>query len=250
MKKNYTHLTVCLDRSGSMASMAKDVIGGFNTLVADQIKVEGEATMTVAKFDTQYEIISDFMRVSDVILLDSSNFQPRGSTALLDAMGKTMNDVRERINQMPEDEKPSKALFVFMTDGEENASREYNRDRVFEMISDLKNESENDESAIQWDFVFIGANQDAIQAGGSYGIRRDASLTYTANGDGATRAFCSLSDSITSYRGASKGVTLSFSDEDRKEQEEIANKTSKRFDNCIPYSMSDLVDTSDKTKKS
>lgn len=247
MKKNYTHISVVLDRSGSMASMVKDVIGGFNTLVEDQVKIEGEATMTVAKFDTEYEIISDFTPISDVPQLNSSNFQPRGSTALLDAMGKTMNDVRERINQMPEDEKPSKALFVFMTDGEENASKEYNRDRVFEMIADLKTESE-DENSIKWDFVFIGANQDAIQAGGSYGIRADASLTYAASGDGATRAFASLSRSMSNYRvSEEKGVSMSFCAEDRKDQEELDKQTAKRFDNCIPYSMTDLVD--DTTKK-
>lgn len=241
MKKDYTHISVVLDRSSSMASMAKDVIGGFNTLVEDQIKVEGEATMTVAKFDTEYEVISDFMTLSSVARLNQGNFQPRGNTALLDAMGKTMNDVRERINQMADDEKPSKALFVFMTDGEENASREYNRDRVFEMIEDLKNESKDNENAIQWDFVFIGANQDAIQAGGSYGIRSDASLTYAATGDGATRAFASLSRSMENYRTV-KCSTMSFCEEDRKDQEELDKKTSKRFDNCIPYSMTDLVD--------
>lgn len=230
MKDKYTHISVVIDRSGSMQSMAKDVIGGFNNLVDEQIKVDGEATMTVVRFDTEYETISDFSPISGVIRLDSTNFQPRGGTALLDAMGKTMNDVRARINEMTDDEKPFKAIFVFITDGEENQSREYNKERVFEMISDLRNE--NGENKTAWDFVFIGANQDAIQSGGSLGIRAGASLTYAANGDGARSAFQSLSSNLTTYRCACKSKEYSFSDSDRKEQE--------KFDNCIPTHLSDL----------
>lgn len=252
MKDNYTHISVVIDRSASMVSMAKDVIGGFNSLLEDQARVCDEATMTVVRFDNQYEVISDFLPISGVEKLNSHNFVPRGGTALLDAMGKTMNDVRARINAMPEDQKPSKAIFVFITDGQENESREYTRERVFEMISDLK--SEEREDRINWEFVFVGANQDAIQAGNSLGIRGSASLTYDASGAGATMAFQSLSRGLTGYRKCkSASATLDFTEEDRLVQKDLMKKDDKddKFAKAIPDYLTKILDvdstTPDKT---
>lgn len=240
MKNNYTHISVVIDKSGSMASMVNDVIGGFNSLVEDQTKEEGEATMTIVQFNNNYEVISDFTPIKDATKLNKRNFVPNGGTALLDAMGKTMNNVRERINSMPEDQKPSKAIFVFITDGEENTSSEYNRDRVFEMISDLKSEDRGD--SINWEFVFIGANQDAIQAGGNLGIRSGATLTYDASSVGATTAFRSLSAGLTGYRKCkSASAAYSFSQEDRKAQEDLL-KSNEKFAQLIPTHLTNILD--------
>lgn len=225
MKKDYCHVVVVLDRSGSMSSMKSDVIGGFNNLLKEQLKTEGTATMTLVQFDDIYEVLSDFAELKDVAELNNQTFQPRGSTALLDAMGKTLNDVRTRIRSMDEKEKPSKALFVFITDGQENASKNYKRSQIFEMINDLRDKENND--GLEWEFIFIGANQDAIAEGNSYGIRANASLTYAASGDGAKRAFGSLSKTISFYRSAEAGTACAFSAEDRKEQEELMDKKTK-----------------------
>ena len=198
-KKNYTHIGIVLDRSGSMASMKKDVIGGFNTFIEEQNKVEGEATITFAQFDTQYDLLQDFTKLSNVPVLTDHVFQPRGSTALLDAMGKSLTDVRSKVKTMDEEERPEKVIFVFITDGEENASHEYNKDRVFKMIEDLRDEEE-----INWEFVFIGANQDAIQAGNGLGVRQGRSINYDASGAGTQVMFASLTSGMNNYR--SKGL--------------------------------------------
>lgn len=129
-----------------------------------------------------------------------------------------MNDVRSHIKEMKDDDKPSKVIFVFITDGQENASREYSRDIVFEMITDLKDA----DNGIKYEFVFIGANQDAIQAGSSLGIRRDASLTWDASGEGAKAAFSALSRGMTEYRTVSD--SYAFTDEEREEQDELMKK--------------------------
>ena len=235
MKNDYCHISVVLDRSGSMASTAKDVIGGFNTLLTDQKKVDGKATMTLAQFDDYYEVLQNFADLAGVPDLSTRTFVPRGSTALLDAMGKTLQSVKERIDAMASDEQPSRVLFVFITDGGENASTQFTRARVFEMIEDLKKSSE-DRDSIKWDFVFIGANQDAISEGGSLGFSRSASLTYSATSAGSTMAFDSLSRGITSYRCATESANYSFSEDDRKAQDEIIN----------PILNIDLSTTSDK----
>ena len=244
MKEKYTHVAVVLDRSGSMSSMAKEVIGGVNNLLDEQKKVDGTASLTLVQFDDIYEVVHDFVNIKDIPAFD--NFTPRGWTALLDAMGKTMNSVREKIEAMADADKPSKALFVFITDGQENRSTEYNRARVFEMIEDLKTVKEGQTA---YDFVFIGANQDAIAEGGGYGIRANSSLTFDASGAGATQAFRSLSKGMTSYRSAAAATCYSFSEDDRKEQEELKTKDidvafkakqDKYARGAIPTSISDL----------
>lgn len=221
MKENYTHMAIVIDKSGSMGNMRNDVIGGFNNLIAEQQKVKGDATISLIHFSTDYNVISDFAPLDKSEKLSRSNFIPEGGTALLDAMGKTLEEVKSKIHKMKENEKPSKVIFVFITDGEENSSKEYTKDRVFEMIADLKSEDRDDK--IKWDFVFIGANQDAIQAGGSFGIRANASLTYDASSAGATMAFMSLSKGISSYRSVSDSE-YAFSEDDAKKQKDLIDK--------------------------
>ena len=222
MKENYTHIAIILDRSGSMSSMSNDVIGGFDNFIATQKENEGEATLSLCQFDNQYDVVHDFININEV---PSLIFQPRGGTALLDAMGRTIEEVRATILAMSDDEMPSKVIFVTITDGYENQSREFTRDRVFEMISELQSDEREDK--VNWEFVFIGANQDAISAGNGFGIRADASLSYAASGAGASAAFDSLSSGVTMFRSmASTDACYTFSDDDRIAQEDLgATKT-------------------------
>jgi len=225
-KKNYTHIAVVMDRSGSMSNIAQDMEGGVRSLIDAQKLIEGNATITLARFDTSYDVVYDFVDIKDAT---DFRLEPRGSTALLDAMGMTLESVRNHIVQMDAAERPEKVMFIFITDGGENASHEFTRARVLEMISDLTNAdeqglSQEDENGITWDFRFLGANQDAIAEGGGYGIRASASLNYCATSDGSATMFDSLTRSISDYR--TKGVkAANFTEEDRKAQEAPANPT-------------------------
>ena len=207
--ENYTHIAFAVDRSGSMSNIASSMKEGFDEFINGQKEVDGDATVTLARFDDRYETIYDLVELGQVGPLD---LQPRGMTALLDGMGKTMNSVREQIMGMEEDDRPSRCIFIFITDGGENASKEYTRDQVFQMIQDCR-----DYEGINYEFVFLGANQDAIAAGNSFGIRSDASITYEASDAGTRGAYRSLTKGVTAYRTSalSNEATLSFSENDR-----------------------------------
>lgn len=215
-QKNYTHIAIVLDRSGSMANIAKDMEGGLKSLIDEQKKLEGKATITLARFDDHYDVVYDF---SDISTVSDFSLSPRGMTALLDAMGKTMESVRSKIMQMDDADKPEKVVFVFVTDGQENASKQYKRNRIFEMISDLSNKDGNninqpDNDGITWDFKFIGANQDAINEGKRLGIRDGASLNFMATSNGSAEMFTTLTRSISSYR--TQGIEASnFTEQER-----------------------------------
>lgn len=233
-KEKYTHIIAVIDRSGSMREIKVDMEGGFDSFIKEQGEVEGEATLTLAQFDTEYEIVHDNIAITDVPKFELT---PRGCTALLDAIGRTLSTERERINKMDEDKRPSKIICVVITDGQENASHEYNRKRVFEMVSDLEGEEDP-----QWDFVFLGANQDAIAEGEGMGVMRSKAMTYDATSDGTRAAFKSLSKNMTSYRCSAAGVEYAFDDNDRKTQEDMINKKSK-FEKAIPSYVTELNDT-------
>ena len=237
-KKDYTHIIVVLDRSGSISTIRDDMEGGFNDFIKDQKAVEGEATLTLAQFENDYEVVHDNIVITDVPDLILS---PRGGTALLDAIGRSLTTERERIKDMDENDQPDKIICVVITDGMENSSHEYDRKKIMDMIKDL--EAEEDP---QWDFVFLGANQDAIAEGGSMGVRAESSYTYAASSIGTQIAFRSLSGSMTTHRSATKGKRYEFTEEDRKDQEKVLNqKSDNKFGKAIPSYVSDLVTTDD-----
>lgn len=241
-KANYTHIAVVMDRSGSMQTIKNDVVQGLKHFIDEQRKVEGEATLTLARFDNEYEVIYEMTPLKDVkdIALD-----PRGGTALLDAMGKTMEDDRARILKMKEEDRPTKAVFVFLTDGEENSSRTYSRSRVFEMIADLQADK-----TIQWDVVFMGASQASIQEGNSLGVRSAATLQFAPSAGGTRAAFATLTNSMTSYRSVAKAsydfapqkdiksaTSVNAKDEEAKEEKEpeLNNKKDDKDEVSFPY---------------
>lgn len=208
MRQDLTDITIVLDRSGSMQSVASDTIGGFNKYLADQQAAPGEASMTLVQFDHEYEFVHKAKGIKDIPPLTSETFVPRGNTALLDAIGRTIIDTGARLGQIDEAKRPGVVIFVIITDGMENASREFTRDKVFEQI---KHQTEN----YKWNFIFLGANQDAIAVGASYGVSGAASMTYASNPRGTKAAFAALSAS--NARTRSGGINT-FTQKDRDDQ--------------------------------
>lgn len=192
-KKTKTDISIVLDRSGSMAAIKNDTIGGFNTFIAAQQKVDGEGWLTMVQFDTEYEFIHNAVPLGAVPPLDDTTFVPRGATALLDAVGRTIEYVGARIGKMQKTHRPDQVLFVIITDGEENSSREFKLEQIHKMISQRQEKEE-------WQFVFIGANQDAIQAGAQLGIPAGAAFSFEADGEGVENMFQRVSGSTVAYR--------------------------------------------------
>ena len=201
---NKTDITVILDRSGSMYSTVKDAIGGFNSFIETQKKAEGEATLTLIQFDHEYLVSYEAKPIADVEPLNSVTYVPRGNTALIDAMGRTFNAISARLKPIKKEFRP-KQIVVIITDGEENASREFKLEDVNSKITKLKTKG--------YEIIFIGANQDAIKAAQNFGISGANSMTYAANSVGTMAVFDSLAMNVASYRAGSK-MDMSFEDKD------------------------------------
>ncbi len=194
MKTDYTDIFVVLDRSGSMESVRADTIGGFNAFLGDQQKSgAGEATITLAQFDDVCEIVYNALPLSSAKPLTTETFVPRGSTALLDAIGKTIDETGARLAALPETERPENVIFVILTDGQENASRTFSMAQISEKIRHQRD-------VYGWEFVFLGANQDAIATAGHIGVPAAAALTYAHDGKGVMDAMETVSSEITSMR--------------------------------------------------
>lgn len=190
MKKTAsTEIVVVLDRSGSMAVVRKDMEGGFDHLIEEQKKAPGKCRVTLAQFDDQYELVYSGVPVGKVPKL---HLYPRGYTALLDALGKTINETETRLSSIKE--KPQ-VLFVVITDGAENASKEFTGEQVFDMIKHKRDKS-------HWEFVFLGANQDAIKTATNLGISATNSITFHPNSVGTQSVYQTVSRGIVKYRGA------------------------------------------------
>jgi len=212
MKQDLTDITVVLDRSGSMYRVWTDTIVGFNAFLKTQKEATGEATFTLVQFDDKYYVHYRGKNIQEVPDLDNETYVPRGGTALLDAIGRTINETGQRLAALAESDRPSKVIFVILTDGEENASKEFRKDKINEMIT-------HQTEKYQWDFVFLGANQDAIKTGSSMGIMAGNSMTYAANSIGTVSAFKTISSTMSSYRSGNTAVkTQFFSEEDRGKQ--------------------------------
>ena len=153
--KNMTEIVCVLDRSGSMESIVDDAIGGFNTFLKTQQETPGEARMSVVLFDHEYDLLYRGKALADIPPFNSLTFVPRGSTALFDALGRTIQEVGVRLAALAEVERPNKVLFVILTDGQENASKNYTGQQIKEMITHQLN-------VYQWEFLFFAANQDAF----------------------------------------------------------------------------------------
>lgn len=203
-----TDITLILDRSGSMESIAADTIGGVNTFIRDQKDVPGEATFTLVQFDDRYEVVHDAVPIARVEPLTSQTFVPRGSTALLDAISRSIDATGYRLTALPESQRPDKVICVIVTDGAENASTFTTRAQVFDKITHQRD-------AYKWEFVFLGANQDAIGEAAKLGIGAAAAMSYNANAQAVNATYDAMSARLKSVR-MGYAQSLAFSDEDRK----------------------------------
>ena len=196
MKKNLTEMVFILDRSGSMGHLTNDTIGGFNSMIENQKLESGEAYVTTVLFDDEYEVLHNHVNIKEVKPITRKEYYASGLTALLDAIGKTINVVGNRLAETAEEERPEKVIFVITTDGFENASREFSKSKVKEMI-------EHQQDKYAWTFMFIGANMDAVSEASSLGIKSTFSKTYTANSVGTQSLYKATSDVLTRARGVS-----------------------------------------------
>lgn len=186
--KDRTDIICILDRSGSMAGLEKDTIGGYNQFIAEQKKQEGKARLTTILFDHEYIILHNSLKLKKVQPLTEKDYTVRGGTALLDAIGKAI---------VMEDADPSgKVLVMIITDGYENSSKEFTLDKIKDMIQDREKKG--------WKFIFIGANMDAVAVAGKMGIVKGQVANYTANAVGTQSAYSAVSNVTDSYRGSGK----------------------------------------------
>lgn len=197
MKKDLTEIIFILDRSGSMSRLTKDTIGGYNSYIENQKKENGEALITTVLFDNEYEILHNGVNINDIKPLTDKEYFARGTTALLDAIGKTISDVGARLNNTPEDEKPEKVIMIITTDGQENASIEYSKQQIKEMIEEQTNK-------YNWQFIFLGANIDAVSEAESIGIRGKFASNYGWSSQGVETSFATLDCLTTKYRCSGK----------------------------------------------
>ncbi|MFW6220034.1 MAG: vWA domain-containing protein [bacterium] len=189
-----TQIICILDRSGSMSSIIDDARGGFNEFLKSQKKLKDEATFTVALFDDEYELLYDNIPVKDVEEITEEIWSPRGMTALNDAIGKTINDVKANHLKL-KDEKPNKVIVCIVTDGQENSSREYKSETIKQLIGECEKDN--------WTFVYLAANQDAFSVGSTYGFSAGNTMNFNADTTGMKNVYATLTDSVTSYRSFS-----------------------------------------------
>ena len=196
-----TLIAVLVDRSGSMAQWREDMQGGLNAFVESQASEPGDAEITLAQFDTKYELVWPLGRINDV---PGYTLMPRGCTALLDAMGRFITEVGEELAKRDEADRPGKVIVCIVTAGLENSSVDWTRDRVKALV-------EQQCSQWHWEFVFLGADMDAVQEGASVGVPQKSSLTFDkAN---ARLTYAMASDYVSTVRGGRKAA---FSEQDRK----------------------------------
>ena len=168
--QDYTHIIAILDRSGSMITIRQDTEGGFDAFIEEQKKVEGKCTLTLVQFDDHYNVVyasKDLQKVRPLVLV------PRGSTALLDAIGKTVVAEGEMLARKKEEDRPGHVIVLVMSDGQENASKEWTREKVSELLNQQKD-------TYGWKFIFMGTNQDAVTEGQSMGFDADYAVTFGA----------------------------------------------------------------------
>jgi len=180
MNNDLAEIVFILDRSGSMQGLEDDTIGGFNGFVQKQAEI-GPTLLTTVLFDDKYEILHNGVNATGVVLTSGEYFT-RGTTALLDAIGKTINDVGIRLNDTPEEQRPGKVIFVITTDGQENASREFSYAQIKQMIT-------HQGEKYNWEFIFLGANIDVAEEGGRLGIIEKNLYSFDASHDGVKHMF-------------------------------------------------------------
>lgn len=197
MKKSSAFIVMLVDKSGSMSLIKQGAIDGFNNFVKAQLEIKDDSLATVCLFDSEYLYIVDKQPLKDVALLDNYNYIPKGSTALNDALGSTINKVSQQIVSMPEKKRPSKVIVCIISDGEENASQEYTQEQIKSLIEYRKEH-------FKWEFVFIGTNQDIVKTRKAYSFDAKATFAFNATSKGVQEGYDMMSCYVTNVRSSSK----------------------------------------------
>ena len=195
MKKNLTELVFILDRSGSMAGLEADTIGGFNAMLEKQKAEPGEAIVSTVLFDNRSEVLHDRLPLDRVPAMTRENYRVRGCTALLDAVGGAIRHIGNVHKYAREEDRPERTLFIITTDGMENASRRYDYRDVKAMIEQMREK-------YGWEFLFLGANIDAAREAARFGIRADRAANYHADHRGTEVIYSAVSEAVTAFRAA------------------------------------------------
>ena len=195
MKKNLTEIVFILDRSGSMAGLESDTIGGFNSMIAKQKQTEGEALVSTVLFDNVCEVLHDRVNIQKIAPMTERDYTVRGCTALLDAIGGAIHHIGNVHKYAREEDVPEHTLFVITTDGMENASSRYSAQRVRQMI-------ERQKEKYGWEFLFLGANIDAVETARQFGIGEDRAVNYHADSRGTRLNYEVLSAAISAVRSS------------------------------------------------
>lgn len=193
MKHGLTELVFILDKSGSMSGLESDTIGGFNSMLKKQKAVVGECYVTTVLFNDNYQLLHDRIDIRAVSPITEEDYQVGGSTALLDAIGKTIAKISNAQNHTAKAYRAEKVMFVIITDGEENSSREYSAEKVRAII-------ERQKTKYGWEFIFLGANIDAVQTAGRFGIDPDRAVDYIADSEGTKLNFRVMANAVATFR--------------------------------------------------
>ena len=193
MRKGLTEVVFILDRSGSMSGLEADTIGGFNSLIEKQKKEDGEAYISTVLFDDRSDVIYDRVPVKKVEPMTDKQYYVRGATALLDALGGAIKHIGNVHKYARDEDRPEKTLFIITTDGYENSSREYTYEKVRHLV-------ERQQEKYGWEFIFLGANMDAIRTAGRFGIRKNRAIDYECDREGTALNYDMLSRTISVVR--------------------------------------------------
>ena len=199
MKKGLTEMLFILDRSGSMSGLETETIGGFNSLIEKQKNVEGNAIVNTVLFDGEMNVIHNRVPLENVKPLTEKEYYARGCTALLDAVAKSVKHVRRVQKGLTEDEKPEHTIVVITTDGEENSSREYSLEKVKRLVKRMQ-EKHN------WEFMFLGANIDAISAAGRIGISASRAVRYKSDKRGTALNYKVVGEAMACMRSCREKI--------------------------------------------
>ena len=193
MRKGLTELVFILDRSGSMHGMESDTIGGFNSMIAKQKKLEGRAYVSTILFDNECVVLHDRVGLHKIQPMSERDYTPRGCTALLDAIGGAIHHIGNVHKYARKEDVPEHTVFVIITDGKENASQRYTAERVKQMI-------EKEKTQYGWEFLFLGANIDAVETAKHFGIEKSRAVTYRADREGTQLNYEVIHDAVASVR--------------------------------------------------
>ena len=201
--KNLTEVVFILDRSGSMGGLEADTIGGYNSMLAKQQEEEGDVVISTVLFDDQTEVIHDRRPLKDVKPITNSEYYVRGCTALLDAVGGAIHHIGHVQKALPEEQRPDKTIFIITTDGMENSSSHYTYDKVKKMVEKKKEKK-------GWEFIFLGANIDAIAVADRFGVAANRAVRYECDGVGTALNFSAMSNMISRTRKAASCADMSM----------------------------------------